>query len=419
MIFSTILNRTLQAMLLDDPGTFILYIASFVVIVPLAQFVTRTYNLKDTISRLLAENVKLGQGREESILRSSAELIFITDKDLKIISVNQALEKAINLSNQDLEGKSLLSLNILKDASGISANIESLSIEQIIKDQAARFIGGFYLYNSVLSTAPVKVVVQVRPVLGLEKQVKQLVFIIIDDRTFSNSQKHMDLQNAKRIHQALIDQLRKEASPTLKYQIELLQKIENDIILLQELEDHSIEQRINLVDIAVLCKKVVSLKQNLAKALNVPLEFVLSKEEIEEAVFLSLEASNSQTKSLGISTCAALVDSQWLSILVEKLVDFGLLLASSGKNPGVKILVDRSDADVNIAIITSYSKVLNQNQLFEENFGDLAQTTNLKLGSGLEGLIAKNVALQLNLPIKIVLDSGRLTFKLTISKNPP
>ena len=53
LLSATVLNQTLLSLFKDDPGSTILYLVSFIVIIPLAQFLMSTYHLKDTISKIL------------------------------------------------------------------------------------------------------------------------------------------------------------------------------------------------------------------------------------------------------------------------------------------------------------------------------------------------------------------------------
>src|SRR3990170_5980708 len=80
------LNQNLLALFKEDPFSIALYFVSFIVIIPLAQLLNRNYYIKDALSKILSENLHLGQQREESLLKSLNELILVTDKNLKLLS---------------------------------------------------------------------------------------------------------------------------------------------------------------------------------------------------------------------------------------------------------------------------------------------------------------------------------------------
>ncbi len=63
------LNREFQLLIINDPATPILYILSFIIIIPLSQFLTNTYNIKDRLSKILGENLLIGKVRERFILK--------------------------------------------------------------------------------------------------------------------------------------------------------------------------------------------------------------------------------------------------------------------------------------------------------------------------------------------------------------
>lgn len=418
---STFLNKTMLSLFQQDPWSAILYFISFLVIIPLAQFLMRTYHLQDTISRILAEQVKLGERREESILQGLSELVFVTDENLKIISANEASERILQVTDEEMRGEYLLDLLHLIDENNTSASLQFLSIDKALADKATHMIEGLRLDTK--EGLPIKVKIQVRPITAYQGAINQIAFIITDARFASGRQGHSDLQPAILQHQVMMEQLKRELKsahlPKLSFQAELSSKTEEDILLAQELEDHPITKVVNFQDIAVLCWQAVFKKQPLAQALGVNLQFVLPKEEAKEAALLGLRQTITP-ENLPISDFAVPVDAKWVEIMVQKLIDLAILIAYGVKNSQAQVLVNRQSPNtIDVLISATPTKITEKvkSAIFQKYFGDL-KAPNLGLGSGLEGFIAKQIALQLNIPLEAKMSDETFTFQLSFTKSP-
>ena len=69
-----------------------------------------------------------------------------------------------------------------------------------------------------------------------------------------------------------------------------------------------------------------------------------------------------------------------------------------------------------LATPVSLSEV-EKKDIFEQYYGDLIHKTNLHLGSGLEGFIARLISINLNLPINLQSDNNILSFQFQVSKD--
>ena len=147
LVAAVIFDQRMRMLFSEDPGTAILYFVSFIVITPLAQFLMRTYHLKSALSKILAEYVQIGQKREESILRGLSEMVLVTDSRLRIQSVNEATERVVGKSQEQLYGQPLLSTVLLRDENGNLATTKALSIDSILTDKVSRIIKGFYFFT--------------------------------------------------------------------------------------------------------------------------------------------------------------------------------------------------------------------------------------------------------------------------------
>lgn len=419
-------SANLMMLFKDDPFSVALYFASFVVIIPLAQLLNSSYYIKDILSRILSEKLNLGQQREESILRGLNELVLVTDKDLKLLSVNQAVEKVIGLSSPQILNQKLLDILPLKCKDGSRPTPQKLSVPQMLSDRSARIMEDFYL-DTELEGARTPVTVQARPIADLNDKVSQIVFIIKESQLESiYSTMHADLDAAYKRHQAIFDEFQKVLSQTkfssLELKAYLLGKIEEDLLIAQELEDHIIKENPGFPDMAEICQKSLKSKEEFAKNLKVSLQFVLPSEETAEAARLSLIQQEIPPKTLSVSDFAVPVDSKWLAILLEKLLDIAILLASGQEKGEVQLLVQKEGTNaVNVVLSVTAISIADQlqNQLLMQYFGELKNSTNLYLGSGLEGVIAQKIATQLKLPLTVKSKQypQRLVFQLQLLKD--
>ena len=91
-----------------------------------------------------------------------------------------------------------------------------------------------------------------------------------------------------------------------------------------------------------------------------------------------------------------------LEEVLKKAVDLFLLLASEKSGTKVQLaVIKQGDKAIIISLSCPYPPLdpRQQPELFTQYYGSLQTTTNLKLGSGLEGFIIKSVTSQLNIPL--------------------
>jgi len=210
--------------------------------------------------------------------------------------------------------------------------------------------------------------------------------------------------------------------PDLVMKEQLFTKSEEDLLTMMEIEDHPIKQIFSLTDVALLCSEVVDLKKDLANEFRVPLRFELPKSKEVEMAQINIQQKNKLSSAAGVSGFAVPIDKKWLSLILQKLTDVAILLSSGISSPEVTIFIEEKNGVVEVIIRTN-SPVISQKQLqeiFIPYYGSLAKSTNLKMGSGLEGFIAKNVADEINLIISAQYQAmpSYLTFILKLEKRP-
>lgn len=422
---NVMLNQNLSTLLLGDPGAVILYIISFVVIIPTSQFLTYNYHLKDVLFRVLKESILIKERREEMITGSLSELILVTDNNFNIQSFNETVEKTLRLSQGDILNHPILEVLPLQDKEGHRPNMQQLSMENIFANKVSTTISTLYL-QTISKTQPEPVIIRIRPITDSLGQIRQLVFIITD-AALSHLQKHLNIDQAHTRRQMLIQNIRdtiiKSQPKSTSIGVELLAKTDEDILTAFEIEDHAIKESVSLQDIAWISQQTVAASQQFAASLDVSVEFSIPEEEAAEKELLHFLSTDYPRESLPISDFTALVDKNWFKIAINKFLDLAILLASGETKRVVKVSVSQVHVTSLRIVITTPTPPLStqdQKDLFAEYYGNLGINSNLRFGSGLEGFIAKTITTQLNIPleVKYLGNPSELAFILTLSRLP-
>lgn len=409
-------NPIISNLFRQDPGSAALYLISFVVIMPVAQLMTSQYRLKDRLFAILSSKVKLS----ESILANLNELVVVVDKDLAIISANKALEEATQLSNHQIIGKNLFSILDIRDLQGNLATREAFLIDYVLTDKGTRIFNDFLLYPKNKSF-PIPINITVKSFIEPTDKNILISIIIREGHSMSknNLSKISDLVQSK--FTSLINQLRKDIhSPNIaKAEVELALKIEEELVLMKEIEYKPFKINLGLVDIANLCQEVVSQKQKLAQSLGVKLTFTLPPDEISELSLLNLRQSQlpQEIVNSAVSSFSEVTDSYWFKQMILRLIDISILLSLSTPNHATDLMAYRVTNRIVILIKSSYqiSQGFDQAEIFKEGYGKLANS-NLKLGSGIEGVIASIIAKYLNTQIELSKEDNFLVFKLQLTR---
>lgn len=426
LIFNTQFNASMLQLFKEDPASVILYITSFLIIIPLAQTITRTYHIKDNLSKKLGQYLQISESKSESILRGLNDFVLITDNKLTIISANEAVQKMLKKGEYDLIKKPLLEVVKFQDLNGNPVTFESLQIGNILKDKYARIIEGFSFFIEGQSL-PTKVTIQIRPIINHLGNIDQIVFVITSGQSIGFQSTHPDLEQAKLRQRSLFNQIRNTfinhnlVDDIVKF--ELFNKSEQDILTVQELADHSLKATNSFEDIAFICKEIISKKTEFARSLGISIQFNIIDDKDLEISYIKLRESNSALLSESDSSYKCLIDKKWISVLIEKLIDTSVLISQSQINKEIIVsLKHQSDNSIGIIITSEVPLIIleNKDEILNEYYGKLSMVGSMALGSGFEGFIAKKIADQLNVPIEIRTekDSGRIVFSLSVSKNP-
>lgn len=417
---ATLLDQRLAAVS-GDFGSIVLYLLSFIVIIPLAQVVAKRYHLKDTLSKILTHQLKV----QRDVFEGLSDMVIITDTTLKILSFNEAATRVLRLSPSELVERSLFECLILKDLKDQVVDQTYLSIDEILQDKTTRIVKNLLIYIRNIAI-PKRVNIQLRPTVNLEGKIDQLAFIISDAQSSGKSSEgHQSLQEALLKHEAALEDLKSKLISKgmidLGRKAELFGKAENDILVALELQDHGLKPVIELKDICQILSKIISLESLFAKTLGVETQFKIDDKYTKEAVKLIPAGSNFSPAMVTSPFFTVPLDSKWFDLLIQKLLDIAILLVSGSKSAWIQVFLTYDKEFVYINITVHSDKVLSSDErfLFTEYYGRLGIITNLHLGSGLEGYMAKTVASLLGIGLDVkVNDKHDVEFILQLSKRP-
>lgn len=207
----------------------------------------------------------------------------------------------------------------------------------------------------------------------------------------------------------------------LNYKIELLKKVNEDILLIQEI--YSQPSRLSYEDAAWIIKNSLESLRMFANSLHVLTHFSIDSEKDAELAYENLKTSNPVITTGMISPYSLFINSRGLSIIAKKLMEIGLFLASSKPSGqlSVSIKTVKSPQHKVVLTIECDSPILTKedcDNLLVQNYPNIKQPNNLYFASGLEGVIAKTLSQQLGVNIETSFNSfnSRLTFLISIGE---
>lgn len=433
MINTLVLDQKLHTLFINDPWAAILYLLSFVAIIPVYQLVVSRYNLKDALSNMLSTQLKLTdtelkltKKRQESLLGGLSDIVIVTNIHLHILSFNEATTQALHLSASELLERPLLDILYLKGSNGEMFDASSLSLEKALKEGLSSVVNDLLLYTKN-SSFPKQVDVRIRPTTNLEGHVDQIVFIISgisirsDEHTIYRSIEPSLLRQESALEE-LKNNLKERGLLDLKARVELLGKQEHDILTILEIEDHGIRPNPALVDVSELVRRIVAGEQDFAGNFGTQLQVVFDEQFTSKFTVINLKTAGEIPVMMTAPFFTVPIDPKWLDILLGKLITIAILIGSKEKNRTIKLLLTYTDEAVVVVISTvcRLPAANYQEALLTRYYGVLANQTNLSLGSGLEGYIARMVSTLLNIPLSVNYqeEASSLSFTLKLSKQP-
>lgn len=426
IISFTLLNLASLSALHIDTMSLVFYGISFITGLPVIYFLTTRSHLKDVLSQMLTNEVNV----QESISAGESELVFITDRQLRIISVNDAVERALQRSRNELYNKPLFDAVLIRDTNGKLLNEETPEIADVLKSQGSRYLISQQLLRDIVlsnTRVPIKrVLLQLKPIKDFDGHVEQISFIINTGQEKTDTTVIDDVKEIMVNHEAYIQKAKEEllASPQLHdvgIQLLSIAKVDQDIRTLLMIKGYGIEEKKVRIDLAKACRELVAAQQSFAKACHVEVNFSTPDfTEKDIAPYMTKLFPVTPDQFTGPFFTVA-CDVKYVMLLIQKLLEVGILLASSEENSFVNLTVEREGTKAFRVTVTAQcpQTVLGEEEsLLRRLYGSLRGKTNLQLGSGFEGYLARKISDALNIPIKLTTASNppTCTFSFTIKK---
>lgn len=406
----------------SDPVTVVLYVLSFVTIIPIVEILSSHYHKKDQLSKILSSQVIV----EESILEGISEIVFVVDSKAEVFSVNDAAVEALHRTDSQMIHTNIFQFLYLKDKKGHLVAYDDIPFDVIFEKRIDFELRDLRLITTAATSRTVDL--KVKPVLDVGEEMKQFCMIIRDTGSSrSHGLFHKSLEAQLKYNAILEDlggKLRKKGVLELLSHVFLIRKIGADVFLVKTLDEAIVGDRRIRIDLASLVKDAVGVEQEFAGSLHVPLSFsILDFGPRDVAPLLHNIISISPDKLTGPFFTVA-CDVQYTNSFIQKTIELALLLASSEQSPKVSLSIERSAIDglvIKIIGNTPYLSEEEKNQLFVPYYNSLSLRTNLDKGSGLEGYIVKTIADSIQIPFETSLEVKNgvqiITFTIVFKKS--
>lgn len=416
LIFQVSHDKNLYQFFQNDPWTTVIYVISIIIVIPLALFIAKNNRVKDKFNNFLKDYIAQSEQKQKSILTALSNIVIVTDSRLNIVSVNIAVERLMRTSLPQIAGKPISDLIVLKDNLGNPVPFENLPVREALTDRATHYAEGYFLETKI-QTAPKPVILQIKPLTDGSGNVTQIVFVLTDPLSKVGFNTHPSVKNALAKRDTLLASI--ENPQTLKNAIDtntailLVTHIEEDILTVQEMEDHPIQEVIGFVDVVSLINSIIENKTLFYKTIGKAPEVDFEDEDKIEETFL-LSSRDPSSASLSTSKYSAPIDSFLIKTIFEKLIDLSVFI--SGVVNTVKIHLSL-DLDKNIKINISFpARDLKENNLASFYIKDYPglELTQLERSSGLEGYIAGRISRTIGLSMKTTLNVYNKTVLIEI-----
>ncbi|HSW96812.1 MAG TPA: PAS domain-containing protein [Candidatus Saccharimonadales bacterium] len=415
------LHQSITSLFLEDPSSMVLELISLISIIPIAYVISQKYHVKDWLSSVLRKKVLA----DETILESLHELIIVTDADLRILSVNDAVERTLLQSRSELMYTPIFNALLLKDKEGKLVTKETFFPGGDISEEPIVLPDAFTIVKSSLPQRDVTI--EIQPIKDTETNINQLSFILssVQQLAQTGNTTNLMIERARVTYEAMNEDIKKKLSQTqsteIQAQLLLLGKIESDIYNVLLLKGGLIKNNASRIDIAKLGKNIVALEQDFAKAFHVSVDFKLNNFGTKDIEPLTVKNFQVTPEELTGPFFTVACDVKNVELVIKKLLDVSVLLSSTEKNPHVLVEIGREEKNtIIIKIIGSCPAIKKEEQwdMFIPYYGVLLDKTNLHLGSGLEGFLVKTISDSLNLALEIITDDtqGLISFMLKLHR---
>lgn len=413
LIFHISYDKNLYQFFQNDPWSVAIYALSIVIVIPLALYLSHSNSVKTKFNNFLKDYIEMSEKRQKSILTALSNMVIITDKNLNVASINIAVERLLRTSIHQVQGKPISEILTLKDAQGVRIIFDNLPIKEALHDKATHIVEGYYLETKIEALAK-PITLQIRPLTDPSNEVTQIVFVLTDPLVKVGFNTHPSVADTVKKRDALLKLLTNSSTPlsesSAQQVIMLITHLEEDILTVQEMEDHPLQEVIGFVDLVTIAKQTIALKSYFYLSIgNVP-EVTFEDPDKSESAFLNLHMED--LGQINLSKYTAAVDSYLLKLLLEKIFDLSVILSSTSKvQVGFSIVPDNVKIDITFPSLSLAEKDLPN--LFTKNYPGI-KLASLQKSSGLEGYIISKISRALSLPIETHLNPYKKTITITL-----
>lgn len=414
LIFHISFDKNLYQFFQNDPWAVAIYALSIVIVIPLALYLSHSNSVKSKFNNFLKDYIQMSEKRQKSILTALSNLVIITDKNLGVVSINIAVERLLRTSIHQVEGKPISEILTLKDNLGSIVPFDNLPIKQALADKATHIAEGYFLETKI-DTLPKPVTLQIRPLTNPSSEITQIVFVLTDPLIKVGFNTHPTIREAVKKRDGLLNLITNSSSPlsesSAKQAILLITHIEEDILTVQEMEDHPLQEVIGFVDLVSLVTQTIASKSFFYQSIgNIP-QVNFDDEDKSETAFLNLHLDD--FGQINMSKYSAAIDNYLLKIILEKLFDLSVFIAGSNNKVNVSLSIIPDNIKIEI-IFPSLSLVEKDLANFYIRDYPKLKLASLQNSSGLEGYIAQKIARAIQLPLETTINIYRKTVTITL-----
>lgn len=425
------LDRNLYYLVSQDFGSVLLYFSSILVITPVSKFISQQYHIKTATLKILFQQLST----QESIIEQIGDFVFITDKNLMVLSVNDSAKKIAKLSK---ENSIITDLIELIDEKGNRLTKETLLnfLSSIIENKPSLYTGNLnlvmkdYLLKVPDKKKSIKVVIRVNPALSSDGTLEKFIFLIgqTDEKTSTTSGSKLDEAHRKYIsvHNILKSDPIISKLTSFSIYLEILKKYERDILIASEFNLYPAAPKVKVTDILRVFIRTMAQHKQFAQKLNI--NHKLNLAEQYQTDYRSITTSENlpdyltEPSSLSVTT-----DPELLQLLIEKTLDVVTAIAyatreslsAHDQNALVELEISPSETDIKLTVKTKINPEPKEVVKFLDiNKGHLEIIDNLALSSGLESLIIKNILnlLSVSLTTEYNQYNHNLSFQISVNK---
>lgn len=412
------IDESARLFITQAPFAAILYLIAYIALIPISHLIAKEYRVKEQWAKILEKQIATSKSQEETMLKNITEAIIVTDLNLKIVYLNQAVGKLLGITDT---GQSLFDVIGLKDTNGRDLFPYNLPFKRTIETKNPSYLedlqvakkGGNFL----------RVNINVLPIIETEGTVG--LMLIVKDR--------QELEKSAQLHQKtafitltyFLDILNRQKSmilrmpkavvaEPLKATNDQLERVSKDLFYSMRLESGELGAIYTLVDVGKLTEMVVEEEQKRLEDSGIKIETYSPVKRPEVTAPKGDEIF--KVEKHVFEEIFVLGNSPWLKDSLLRLTNLFAMVCKAGQ----KIRIQASH-EQNLSKIIIYLPQIGIDRtkaasLLEKFYGVLNQEPRLANGTGLEGYVAKSLIEMMGGNIQITSTSQGLNIAISFGQ---